>query len=126
MDGPDAKRFLTFFAIQSCHMLIALFSLQCVFSLVALHCYRPSRFISGKQIAKLRLHVWDWWQLSTGPVSILYFPTCQLRIGRFYQSRLLLFLVLLFAKLLANPLHQLRIAVSTARLQSKDETSWFP
>ena len=49
-------------------------SFRCyAYSLAAPHCFSPSRFISGMQIVKLHLQVWDWWQLSTGPVSILYF-----------------------------------------------------
>ena len=41
------------------------------YSLPAPLCF--SRIISGTQIVKLHLQVWDWWQPSTWPVSILYF-----------------------------------------------------
>ena len=75
MDGPDMKRFLGwFFAlpfnIVTC--LLRFFSLLS-YSLAAPHCLSPSPFISGTQIVKLHLKVWDWWQLSPGPLSIRYF-----------------------------------------------------
>ena len=54
-------------------------SFRCyAYSLAAPHCFSPSPFISGTQIVKLHLKVWDWWQLFTGPVSIRYFLTISL------------------------------------------------
>ena len=42
-------------------------SFRCyAYSLAAPHCFSPSPFISGTQIVKLHLKVWDWWQLFTG------------------------------------------------------------